>query len=203
MFTDDLETGFRGMFSKAKPAEAIAEDHNNGQIQQDSEQKDVPKSPSLEIQDVRKRVIVIAREWPRDPNGPPMKATPPGKVAEIGDLQHAKDEIAWAEQEAEPEELFPCDMATLLGDEDNRPPGVQKFIDEQFETDGCRISSRRYLKYQNRLPLYLLPEKLIVHDPDDTLHAHTGSHRPAVDRSTPRTYKLHLTQETRDAITRE
>ncbi len=44
---------------------------------------------------------------------------------------------------------------------------------------------------------------MIVHDPDDTLHAHTGSHRVAVDRSTPRTYKLHLTQETRDAITRE
>ncbi|PBK63512.1 hypothetical protein ARMSODRAFT_537194 [Armillaria solidipes] len=97
-------------------------------------------------------------------------------MKEIGELQHAKDEIAWAEQEAVPEELFPCDMATLLGDEDNRPPGVQKFIDEQFKTDGCRISSRRYLKYQNRLPLYLLPEKLIVHHPDDTLHAHTGSH---------------------------
>ncbi len=178
MFTDDLETDFRGMFSKAKLAEAIVDDHNNEEIQQDSEQKDVPKSPSLEIQDVRKRVIV--REWPRDPNGPPMKATPPGKVAgnnqplwgatvldffrilrmpdcislstistgsklcawmkEIGELEHAKDEIAWAEQEAEPEELFPCDIATLLGDEDDRPPGVQNFIDEQFKTVSDNIS---------------------------------------------------------------
>ncbi|SJL02713.1 uncharacterized protein ARMOST_06048 [Armillaria ostoyae] len=55
-------------------------------------------------------------------------------MKEIGELQHAKDKIAWAEQEAEPEELFPCDMATLLGDEDNRPPGVHKFIDDQFKT---------------------------------------------------------------------
>ncbi|PBK94033.1 hypothetical protein ARMGADRAFT_1164851 [Armillaria gallica] len=189
----------------------------------------VSKSPSLEIQDVRKRVIV--REWPRDPNGPPMKATPLGKVAgnnqplwgatvlnffrilhmpdcislstistgsklcawmkEIGELEHAKDEIAWAEQEAEPEELFLCDMVTLLGDEDDRPAGRRQNILSAIP------------EIPNRLLLHLLPEKSIVYDPDDTLHAHTGSHRPAVDRSTPRTYKLHLTQETRDAITRK
>ncbi|KAK0230088.1 hypothetical protein IW262DRAFT_1262956 [Armillaria fumosa] len=124
-------------------------------------------------------------------------------MKEIGELEHAKDEIAWAEDEAEPEELFPCDMAKILRDDDHRPGSVQKMFDEKFEIEGGRISARRYLKYQNRLPLHLLPEKLIVHDPDDTLHVHTGSHRPAKDHSTPRTYKLHLTQEHRDGITRE
>ncbi|PBK94050.1 hypothetical protein ARMGADRAFT_965768 [Armillaria gallica] len=124
-------------------------------------------------------------------------------MKEIGELEHAKDEIAWAEDEADPEELFPCDMAALLRVDDLRTLSVQKLFDEKFKIDGDRLSSRRYLKYQNRLPLHLLPEKLIVHDPDDTLHVHTGSHRPAEDRSTLRTYKLHLTQETRDAITKE
>ncbi|KAK0444001.1 uncharacterized protein EV420DRAFT_1649106 [Desarmillaria tabescens] len=241
MFTDDLETGFRGMFSKAKFAEAIVKDHNSRQKQKDSEQKDLPKAPSSAIQNVRKRAIL--RDWPRDPKGPVMKSTPPGKFAgnnqplwgatvldffrtmripdcpylstistgsklcawmkEIGELEHAKDEIAWAEQEAEPEELFPCDMALILRDDDHRPPFIQKGFDEKFKIEGGRISAQRYVHFQNRLPLHLLPEKLIVHDPDDTLHVHPGNCRPAEERSIPRTYKLHLTQETRDAITKE
>ncbi|SJL02727.1 uncharacterized protein ARMOST_06063 [Armillaria ostoyae] len=245
MFAGDLENGFRGMFSNAKFAENLVKDHNLNQrrpeTQQDSEQEDLPKTPDPKAKNVRRRVIV--REWPRDPKGPIMKATPPGKVAgnnlplwgatvldffrtrripdcenlstistgsklcawmkEIGEFEHAKDEIAWAEDEADPEELLPCDMEVLLRDDDLRAPGVQKLFDEKFKIDGDRISSKRYLKFQNHLPLHLLPEKLIVHDPDDILHVHTGSHRPAEDRSTPRTYKLHLTQETRDAIAKE
>ncbi|KAG7447846.1 uncharacterized protein BT62DRAFT_966952 [Guyanagaster necrorhizus] len=241
MFADDLENGFRGMFSKAKLAEAIVKDHSRRQIQQDSERKTFPKLPRQEHQDVRKRGVI--REWPRDPKGPLMKATPPGKVAgnnqplwgatvldffrtmrmpdcpylstistgsklcawmkEIGELGHAKDEIAWAEREAEPEELFPCDMALILRDDDHRPPIVQELLDKNFTTKEGRISAQRYLKFQNRLPLHLLPEKLIVHDPDDTLHVHTRYERPPEKRSTPRIYKLHLTQETRDSITKE
>ena len=37
---------------------------------------------------------------------------------EVGELEHAKDEIAWAEEEESPKELFPYDMARLLSDED-------------------------------------------------------------------------------------
>ncbi|KAK0491682.1 hypothetical protein IW261DRAFT_1389570 [Armillaria novae-zelandiae] len=243
MFADDLESAFRGMFSKAKFAEKLVKDHHQRlpETQQDSDQEAPPKAPEPEARDVRKRAIV--REWPRDPKGPIMKSTLPGKVAgnnqplwgatvldffrtsrkpdcpylltistgsklcawmkEIGELEHAKDEIAWAEDEAEPEELLPCDMAKLLRDDDHRPDSVQKLFDEKFEIEGGRTSARRYLKYQNRLPSHLLPEKLIVHDPDDTLHVHTGSHRPVEDRSTPRIYQLHLTQETREAIIQE
>ncbi|KAK0439242.1 uncharacterized protein EV420DRAFT_1651082 [Desarmillaria tabescens] len=240
MFADDLETGFRGMFSKAKFAEAIVKDHNSRQKQKDSEQKDLPKAPSSAIQNVRKRAIL--RDWPRDPKGPVMKSTPPGKFAgnnqplwgatvldffrtmrmpdcpylstistgsklcawmkEIGELEHAKDEIAWAEQEAEPEELFPCDMALILRDDDHRPPFIQKGFDEKFKIE-AEFPPQRYVQFQNHLPLHLLPEKLIVHDPDDTLHVHPDNCRPAEERSIPRTYKLHLTQETQDAITKE
>ncbi len=37
---------------------------------------------------------------------------------EVGELEHAKDEIAWAEEEESPKELFPYDMARILRDED-------------------------------------------------------------------------------------
>ncbi len=37
---------------------------------------------------------------------------------EVGELKHAEDEIAWAEEEESPKELFPYDMACLLSDED-------------------------------------------------------------------------------------
>ena len=49
---------------------------------------------------------------------------------EIGELEHAKEEIAWAEREEDPKELFPCDMATLLRDSDYAPPGMMKVRDE-------------------------------------------------------------------------
>ncbi|KAK0472454.1 hypothetical protein IW261DRAFT_1424281 [Armillaria novae-zelandiae] len=219
MFADDLESPFRGVFSKAKFAEKLVKDHQRlPETLQDSNQEAPPKTPEPEARDVRKRAIV--REWPRDPKGPIMKSTPPGEVADnnqplwgatvldffrtsqIGELGHAKDEIAWAEDEAE-QVLFPCDMARLLRDEDHRPDSVRKLFDEKFQIEGGRISARRYLKYQNHLPPHSLPENLIVHDPDHTLHVHTGSHRPVEDRSTHRIYKLHLTQETRDAIIQE
>ncbi|KAK0190282.1 hypothetical protein F5146DRAFT_1193702 [Armillaria mellea] len=219
MFTDDLETGFRGMFSKAKPAEAAVEHRDNETIQQDSEQKDDPRISKS--RDPGRPEACYCNNQPlwgatvldffrilRMPDCISLSTISTGSklcawMKEIGELEHAKEEIAWAEQEAEPEELFPCDMATLLKDEDDRSPGMKKFIDGQFKLEGDRISARRYLKYQNRVPLHLLPEKLIVHDPDDTLHVHSGSPRPTDDRSTPRTYKLHLTQETRDAIANE
>ncbi len=173
MFAGDLENGFRSMFSKAKFVEKLVKDNNPRRLetQQDSEQEDLPKTPDPEAKDVRRRVIV--REWPRDPKGPIMKATPPGKVAgnnqplwgatvldffrtrripdcenlstistggklcawmkEIGELEHAKDEIAWAEDEVDPEELFPCDMAALLRVDDLRTPSVQTLFDEKFK----------------------------------------------------------------------
>ena len=54
-------------------------------------------------------------------------------MKEIGELEHAKDEIAWAEDEANPEELFPCDMAALLRVDDLRTPSVQTLFDEKFK----------------------------------------------------------------------
>ncbi len=39
-------------------------------------------------------------------------------VKAVGELDHAPDEIAWAEQEADPVEIMPYDMATMLRDLD-------------------------------------------------------------------------------------
>ncbi|KAK0190268.1 hypothetical protein F5146DRAFT_1193647 [Armillaria mellea] len=168
MLADDLENGFRGMISLSKLADMVTENHDKGQpeAQKNSDLETPPKSPEAEAKDFRRRLIV--RGWPRDPKGPIMKATPPGKVAgnnqplripdcenlstistgsklcawmkEIGELEHAKDQIAWAEDEPDPEELFPYDMAVLLRDDDLRAPDDQRSIDEQFKTVGDHIS---------------------------------------------------------------
>ena len=62
------------------------------------------------------------------------------------------------------------------------------------------MSATRYHKFQNRLPFHLLPERLIVHDPDNTLCVGEKSKIKPGERDVPRIYKLELTKETRDAI---
>lgn len=111
-------------------------------------------------------------------------------VKEIGELQHAKYEIARAEAEADPYELLPCSMGKLLRLEDLDSPRNIRIANDQsklvrshqfafifisrqlsliWPQENGRISARRYEKLQNRIPFHLLPEKLIVHDPDNTL----------------------------------
>ncbi len=65
------------------------------------------------------------------------------------------------------------------------------------------MSARRYQIFQNRLPLHLLPEKLIVHDPDSTLCVGERSKVKSGECNAPRVYKLELTKEAWAAIDAE
>ena len=65
------------------------------------------------------------------------------------------------------------------------------------------MSAKRYEIFQNRLPFHLLPEKLIVHDPDNTLCVGQKSKIKSGECGTPRVYKLELTKEARAAIAAE
>ncbi|KJA16531.1 hypothetical protein HYPSUDRAFT_1064337 [Hypholoma sublateritium FD-334 SS-4] len=119
---------------------------------------------------------------------------------EVGELEHAKEEIAWAEEEENPKELFPYDMARLIKDADYPGNPVTELRDEEHRLPNGRMSAMRYPTFQNCLPLHLLPEKLIVHDPDNTLRMGQKFKGGSGECDAPRIYKLELTQETRDAI---
>ena len=63
-----------------------------------------------------------------------------------------------------------------------------------------RISATRYQKFQNRLPLHLLPERLVVHDPDNTLRVGRSRKADTEECDTPRIYKLNLIEESCNTI---
>ncbi|EIW86206.1 hypothetical protein CONPUDRAFT_46529, partial [Coniophora puteana RWD-64-598 SS2] len=77
-------------------------------------------------------------------------------MREFGELEHAKDEIAWADEEADPKELPPCDIGRLVMDHDFLNAGFGGVPFEGF---------RPRPKLEQRIPFHLLPKKLIVHDP--------------------------------------
>ncbi|KJA23329.1 hypothetical protein HYPSUDRAFT_137756, partial [Hypholoma sublateritium FD-334 SS-4] len=54
-------------------------------------------------------------------------------MKEIGELRHAKYEIARAEAEADPFELFPCSMDKLLRLDDSDSPGNIRVSNENFK----------------------------------------------------------------------
>lgn len=75
----------------------------------------------------------------------------------FGELSVAADELAWADSESDPKQIFPCDVGQLIRDYENVTIGI-----------GPNILSRVPV-LQARIPFHLLPEKLIVHDPWNTL----------------------------------
>ncbi|KIY67695.1 hypothetical protein CYLTODRAFT_282325 [Cylindrobasidium torrendii FP15055 ss-10] len=78
-----------------------------------------------------------------------------GFCKENNELDAAKEQLEWAELEPDPVEVLPYDMSALL-----------KKIDEgtvKPPADGV------IRPFHHRIPLHLLPERLIVHDPDNTL----------------------------------
>lgn len=96
------------------------------------------------------------------------------------ELVHAKEQIAWAELEPDPVEVLPYDMGALL-----------KKIDEgtvKPPPDGV------IRPFHHRIPLHLLPERLIVHDPDNTLCADDDEREPNPSAE-PVTFKLSLSPE--------
>lgn len=60
-------------------------------------------------------------------------------VKEIGELDHAKEEISWAEKEENPQELFPCDVARLLRDADRPDCSIEKLRNDNHRL----VSSQR------------------------------------------------------------
>ncbi|KJA16343.1 hypothetical protein HYPSUDRAFT_58280 [Hypholoma sublateritium FD-334 SS-4] len=116
--------------------------------------------------------------------------------AHVVDELYAKDELLWAAEEEDPIELLPCDISLIIRDMDHRPFGLREMFSDTHKTSDGRTSSTLYPLLQNRIPFHLLPEKLIVHDPDDTLHVDAAGARPESDRRAPRVYKLKLAPET-------
>ena len=64
-----------------------------------------------------------------------------------------------------------------------------------------RISATRYQKFQNRLPLHLLPERLIAHDLDNVLCVGRSHKVETEECNTPCVCKLNLIEELRNTIT--
>ncbi|VDC02512.1 unnamed protein product [Peniophora sp. CBMAI 1063] len=81
----------------------------------------------------------------------------------FGELDAAIDELAWADAEGDPTEVHPCSVGQLICDYERNTAG----LDPKHESSQIFLS--RVPKLQARLPFYLLPERLIVHDPWNTL----------------------------------
>ncbi|KAH7915961.1 hypothetical protein BJ138DRAFT_1140844 [Hygrophoropsis aurantiaca] len=122
-------------------------------------------------------------------------------MRESGELDAAKSEISWADAEEDPQQLFPCDIGELFKDMDRRVllgfhdgdsmrPASKKVTGDMAE--GHKNGSKRSIfdlsnypppwpllpnvaacpRLQARIPLHLLPRKLIVHDPWKLLSVH-------------------------------
>ncbi|VDC02513.1 unnamed protein product [Peniophora sp. CBMAI 1063] len=84
-------------------------------------------------------------------------------MREYGELDSAPSELAWADAEGDPKQLFPCNVGRLICDRERQT------IDCALDDEAARIFSSRVPTLQARIPFHLLPEKLIVHDPWNTL----------------------------------
>lgn len=111
-------------------------------------------------------------------------------MLKIGELNAAADEMDWAASEPDPKRLQPFDIGTLIRDAENRNGG-------KYDMDS--VFNKLLPALQAQLPYHLLPEKLIVHDPWNTL----SIRNPQRDADTPwsdkedivHTYKLSLSPE--------
>ncbi|KZV77143.1 hypothetical protein PENSPDRAFT_597002 [Peniophora sp. CONT] len=81
----------------------------------------------------------------------------------FGELDAAADELAWANSEGDPKQIFPCDVGQLIRDYERNTAGLDP------TNDFAKLLLSRTPKLQARIPFHLLPEKLIVHDPWNTL----------------------------------
>lgn len=82
-------------------------------------------------------------------------------MREHGELS-ATHELEWAEKEKEPKQIFPCDVGRLIRD---READAKR----GWLAPGSPFSKRAPPVLEERIPHHLLPKKLIVHDPWNTL----------------------------------
>lgn len=125
-------------------------------------------------------------------------------MKQIGEVEHAKEEIALAEKEDQPREIFPCDIGRLLEDRDPSILTSKRLehldVYSRTESDGeenvpsqANHEENETYTFQQRIPFHLLPKRLIVHDEGGTLRVSKGD-RP-FSLSPPKTihvYRLHL-----------
>ncbi|KAJ7074284.1 hypothetical protein C8F01DRAFT_929860, partial [Mycena amicta] len=91
------------------------------------------------------------------------------KMRQIGEVDYAKDELQWADQEAHPEQYVP--LAPPAADDthydiaDIQPehyPGPWPLVPFSWMKQGVKL--------ETLVPYSLLPQKLIVHDPWNLLN---------------------------------
>lgn len=78
----------------------------------------------------------------------------------FGELEPAANLIEWADSEGDPKQIFPCDVGRLIRDRERQAVGADP-IGKMFLSRAPTL--------QARIPFHLLPNKLIVHDPWNTL----------------------------------
>lgn len=81
----------------------------------------------------------------------------------FGELDTATGELDWAVGEGDPTQVFPCDVGRLIRDRERQLVGCDP------SGDFTKAFLSRAPTLQARIPFHLLPEKLIVHDPWNTL----------------------------------
>jgi hypothetical protein len=155
-------------------------------------------------------------------------------MREFGELEQAKHELAWADREPAPKEVYPYHVGLLIREYERKaielvggqtkdkkvaselatdePPEIYSFSMSQFPfarddyPDPWPLApfTQDLPILQQRIPLHLLPEKLIVHDPDRVLKAKTWGWSRG-DNDVVKVYKLQLgnpesLEETRAAV---
>ncbi|KAK0432334.1 hypothetical protein EV421DRAFT_1505056 [Armillaria borealis] len=135
-------------------------------------------------------------------------------MKEIGEVEHAKEEIEWAEVEDQPREKFPCDLGCLLEDRDpsiftSRPLEHLDVFSYTTESDEKILSQAKHPEnkaytFQQRIPFHLLPKKLIVHDDGGTLRV-SKDDRPFSRRPPKKihVYRLHLSSHAKEHAVRQ
>ncbi|KAK7032438.1 hypothetical protein VNI00_012996 [Paramarasmius palmivorus] len=155
----------------------------------------------------------------------------------VGELDAAKEEISWAEKEPEPRKIEPADVVeihrhmidfklpcTRYGKAVIEQAKSRGYVDNNVEHWRTPFHPSSYPpsfpappfscpnpRLETTIPLHLLPQKLIVHDPHNVLHGKRFSPKPdpnadpwprETDTSYPKhTYTLQLTTQTRTKVT--
>ncbi|KAI0064498.1 hypothetical protein BV25DRAFT_1852313 [Artomyces pyxidatus] len=135
---------------------------------------------------------------------------------DVGELDAARPEITWADNEEDPVELQPFDIGKLIEALENTKASDVHAIEEIEATEikvrraiivvachslcGIKSTFNKRVPFteavpllKKRIPYNLLPQKLVVHDPDCTLFAADDGDVPNRPADLVRTYKLQLT----------
>ncbi|KZV77142.1 hypothetical protein PENSPDRAFT_621469 [Peniophora sp. CONT] len=78
----------------------------------------------------------------------------------LGELEPAANLMEWADSEGDPKQIFPCDVGRLIRDRERQAVGADPIE---------RMLLSKAPTLQDRIPFHLLPERVIVHDPWNTL----------------------------------